>query len=57
MNGKDIISKLKADGWKLDRINGSHHIMVKGGVAVPVPVHGSRDAGPVWSPPSHVKPV
>ena len=46
MNGKDIISKLKADGWKLDRINGSHYIMVKDGVAVPVPVHGSRDAGP-----------
>ncbi len=45
MNGKDIIKKLQADGWHLDRINGSHHIMVKGGLAVPVPVHGSRDVG------------
>ncbi len=45
MNGKDIISKLKAEGWQLDRINGSHHIMVKNGKAVPVPVHGSRDVG------------
>jgi len=45
MNGYDIITKLKAAGWKLDRINGSHHIMVKDGNAVPVPVHGSRDIG------------
>lgn len=45
MNGKDIVSKLKAEGWQLDRINGSHHIMVKNGKAVPVPVHGGRDLG------------
>jgi predicted RNA binding protein YcfA (HicA-like mRNA interferase family) len=45
MTGKEVISKLKADGWRLDRINGSHHIMVKDGRAVPVPVHGSRDLG------------
>ncbi len=45
MNGNEIISKLKAAGWKLDRINGSHRIMVKDGRAVPVPVHGSRDIG------------
>ena len=45
MNGKDIISKLKAEGWQLDRINGSHHILVKDGKAVPVPVHGGLDVG------------
>ena len=45
MTGKDVIARLKAAGWKLDRIHGSHHIMVKGGQAVPVPVHGSRDIG------------
>ncbi|MDO8958687.1 MAG: type II toxin-antitoxin system HicA family toxin [Rhodocyclaceae bacterium] len=44
MNGTDIIGKLKADGWTLDRVNGSHHIMVKDGRAVPV--HGKRDVGP-----------
>jgi predicted RNA binding protein YcfA (HicA-like mRNA interferase family) len=43
MNGKDIIQKLKTNGWRLDRVNGSHHIMVKEGRAVPVPVHGTRD--------------
>lgn len=45
MNGKEIIARLKADGWKLDRVHGSHHIMVKDGRAVPVPVHGGRDVG------------
>ena len=25
MNSRDIISKLKADGWFLDRVKGSHH--------------------------------
>lgn len=43
MNGNEIIAKLKAAGWCLDRIHGSHHILVKDGVAVPVPVHGKRD--------------
>ena len=45
MTGKDIINELKANGWTLNRVNGSHHIMVKEGRAVPVPVHGSRDIG------------
>ena len=37
--------RLKAAGWVLDRVNGSHHIMVKDGRAVPIPVHGARDIG------------
>lgn len=45
MNGADIIKRLKAAGWVLDRIHGSHHVMVKDGSAVPVPVHGKRDLG------------
>ena len=40
-----MIAKLKAAGWALDRVHGSHHVMVKGGQAVPGPVHGSRDLG------------
>lgn len=40
-----MIAKLEAAGWRLDRIHGSHHIMVKDGSAVPVPVHGKRDLG------------
>ena len=45
MTGKEVIAKLKAAGWLLDRVNGSHHILAKDGKAVPVPVHGSRDLG------------
>jgi len=44
MNGKQIIKKLELLGWKLDRINGSHHVMVKEGMrSVSVPVHGSKN--------------
>ena len=46
MNGKQVIAKLKAAGWVLERINGSHHIMVNGSHSVPVPVHGTKDVGP-----------
>lgn len=45
MNGKDVIRRLRAEGWRLDRVQGSHHILTKDGRAVPVPVHGSRDLG------------
>ena len=45
MTGKEVISRLKAPGWKLERIHCSHHIMTKGGRAVPVPVHGAREIG------------
>lgn len=45
MTGREVIAKLKAEGWLLDRINGSHHILTNNGRAVPVPVHGSRDLG------------
>ena len=45
VTGKEIIARLKAAGWSLDRIHGSHHILTKNGKAVPVPVHGSRDLG------------
>jgi predicted RNA binding protein YcfA (HicA-like mRNA interferase family) len=45
MNGKDIVAKLKAAGWTLNRVRGSHHVTVKDGRAVPVPVHGSQDVG------------
>lgn len=45
VTGKDIIARLKEHGWRLDRVRGSHHIMIKDGKAVPVPVHGTRDVG------------
>jgi predicted RNA binding protein YcfA (HicA-like mRNA interferase family) len=45
MTGREVIAKLKAAGWLLVRVNGSHHVLAKDGKAVPVPVHGSRDLG------------
>jgi predicted RNA binding protein YcfA (HicA-like mRNA interferase family) len=34
MSGKDFVKKLMKDGWALDRVNGSHHIMRKNGVSL-----------------------
>ena len=45
MNGKEILKKLKLEGWTVVRIRGSHHIMTKDGKSVPVPVHGKKDLG------------
>jgi len=45
VTGKEVIAKLKAAGWTVDRVHGSHHILTKDGQAVPIPVHGSRDLG------------
>lgn len=45
MNGKQIIAKLKKEGWTLIKIEGSHHMMknLENNKKVPVPVHGSKD--------------
>jgi predicted RNA binding protein YcfA (HicA-like mRNA interferase family) len=44
MTGKVLVKLLKKNGWVLDRIAGSHYIMIKEGKrAVPVPVHGNKD--------------
>ena len=45
MNGKEVITKLKAHGWEVLRVNGSHHRMGKGEKRTTVPIHGSRDLG------------
>lgn len=47
MNGKQIISILKDKGWRVARVKGSHHIMVKEGkLPVSIPVHGKKDIKP-----------
>jgi predicted RNA binding protein YcfA (HicA-like mRNA interferase family) len=44
MTGKELVKRLQGQGWKLDRIRGSHHVMTKPGKrAVPIPVHGNRE--------------
>jgi predicted RNA binding protein YcfA (HicA-like mRNA interferase family) len=43
MTGKELIKQLNKKGWKLDRISGSHHIMIKDDKTLSVPVHGKKD--------------
>jgi len=45
MTGKQVIKRLKQDGWTLRRISGSHHVMAKGSKVISVPVHGKKDLG------------
>jgi predicted RNA binding protein YcfA (HicA-like mRNA interferase family) len=46
MNGKQVIAKLKASGWVLVRIEGSHHQYGKDGRRTTVPLHGTHDLKP-----------
>ena len=41
MKGKELVKLLRENGWKLDRISGSHHIMIKNGKSLSVPVHNT----------------
>ena len=43
LSGKVLVKLLLQNGWQLQRVNGSHHILVKGCEVVSVPVHGNRD--------------
>lgn len=43
MTGKDVVKLLRENGWVIDRVSGSHHIMKKGGRTLSVPVHANRD--------------
>ncbi len=45
MTGKELLKLLERDGWSLDRISGSHHIMIKGSKTLSVPVHGNKALG------------
>ncbi|OAM28144.1 hypothetical protein A7P96_02700 [Eikenella sp. NML03-A-027] len=37
-NSHEIIKALKADGWELKRVNGSHHIFYKPGEKFPITI-------------------
>lgn len=40
MTDKALLKLLKKNGWKVIRINGSHHILQKGDQITVVPIHG-----------------
>ncbi len=43
LSGKEIVKALARDGWDLERISGSHHVMRHAeGRHVSVPVRGNR---------------
>jgi predicted RNA binding protein YcfA (HicA-like mRNA interferase family) len=46
-NSRDIIRRLKLEGWRLDRISGSHHVFKnpENGATTIVP-HPRKDLGP-----------
>ncbi len=46
MSGKQLVKWLLEEGWVVDRISGSHHIMAKGKKTVSVPVHDNKDLTP-----------
>lgn len=46
MSGKEVVRLLLDHGWVIDRIHGSHYIMVKGSQTITVPVHGNQDLKP-----------
>ncbi|GMO49356.1 MAG: hypothetical protein Pg6C_11920 [Treponemataceae bacterium] len=37
-----MLKRYLQSGWKLDRVTGSHHIVVKGSVSVSIPVHSGK---------------
>jgi predicted RNA binding protein YcfA (HicA-like mRNA interferase family) len=45
MTGKELIKLLKENGWQLDRVEGSHYILIKSNRTLSVPVHGKKDLG------------
>ena len=40
MTDKALLKLLKKNGWKVIRINGSHHILQKGNHITVIPIHG-----------------
>jgi len=43
LSGKKIVKALAKDGWEVERVSGSHHIMRHpDGRQASVPVHGNR---------------
>ena len=45
MRDRDLLRLLQENGWREVRINGSHHVLVKGDKELSIPVHG-KDVKP-----------
>lgn len=40
MRDKDLLKFMQKNGWKVVRVNGSHHILEKDGKIETIPIHG-----------------
>lgn len=40
MKYKDLLKLLLQNGWVLDRVKGSHHVLKKDGQTEVIPIHG-----------------
>lgn len=47
MEGKELVKILKNNGWQVDRISGSHRIMVKGNKTISGRYMERRSSGKV----------
>ncbi|MEI6898342.1 MAG: type II toxin-antitoxin system HicA family toxin [Bacteroidota bacterium] len=45
MSPKEIIAQLKANNWELKRVKGSHHVFMKNGISLIVPLHKTISKG------------
>lgn len=41
MKGKDLVRLLQQNGWRIDRISESHHVMKKDSQTEIIPVHNT----------------
>lgn len=46
MSGKELVKLLLKNGWVLDHINSSHHVLKKDDRTISVPVHGNQALKP-----------
>ncbi len=42
LTGKELVKLAIKDGWRIERIESSHHILVKGNQTVSIPVHAGK---------------
>ena len=45
MTGKELVKLLQKQGWKVEHVRGSHHILRKERKTMSVPVHAGKDLG------------
>lgn len=45
VSGKELVREFQLNGWTVDRIKGSHYILIKDRQTVSIPVHCSTQLG------------